>query len=231
MMDNAIGSTVKISEKHLAWACRSDPAPRRSRESGDRWRFAQIVSAVYKNAGRDVDSYVMLLAPESTVLDAHGRVVPSIADSKEAEVITMKANEFHEYVCESHAEVPALCARAQRDAEAVGKLRQLADEDIFARCETRPLRLLADALTMVAVALRAWAAVAAVLGGGPPHRVVAAVLELTAWAAALLLTRTETAARRPRSTGVMVFWAFATVRHNCTGRTDARGGAEIRSRG
>ena len=32
---------------------------------------------------------------------------------------------------------------AQRDAEAVGKLRRLADEDIFARCETRPLRLLA----------------------------------------------------------------------------------------
>ena len=34
---------------------------------------------------------------------------------------------------------------AQRDAEAVGKLRRLADEDIFARCETRPLRLLATA--------------------------------------------------------------------------------------
>ena len=107
------------------------------------------------------------------------------------------------------ATIQSLAAR--RDAESVGKLRLLADEDIFARCETRPLRLLADALTAAAVALRAWAAVAAVLGGGPPHRVVAAVLELTAWAAALLLTRAETAARRPRSTGVMVFWAFATA--------------------
>ena len=94
---------------------------------------------------------------------------------------------------------------ADRSPEAVAQLRAMADEDIFAHCETRQLRLLGDALASIAVGIRVWGVAA------PAHSTAAAVVELVAWLVALRLTRVETATRRPRSSLIMTFWALATA--------------------
>ncbi len=103
---------------------------------------------------------------------------------------------------------------ADRGADAVERLRTLADVDIFRHHESTALRKVAYVLAGLVFALRcsnAWLVLLSRPVTPPSLRIViAAILEPLAWLGCLATARTESARCQPRSSLVVAFWAIST---------------------
>ena len=110
---------------------------------------------------------------------------------------------------------------ADRSAEAVQELRRLADEDVFANCESAPLRTASHALAALATTWRVWALMSlldvllhrgsATAAGSAMRTALATAMELLAWSGAFATAWAESSARQPRSSLVMSFWVLSAA--------------------